>query len=42
MVIYKLDTALEMFKTGADQPGVCKGEQLIYDLLSRFGKGVEI
>jgi deoxyribose-phosphate aldolase len=40
--IYDLDTAVEMFKAGADQLGVSKGEQLIKDFISRFGKGVEI
>jgi deoxyribose-phosphate aldolase len=40
--IYDLDTAIGMFKAGADQLGVSKGEQLIKDFLDRFGKSVEI
>jgi deoxyribose-phosphate aldolase len=40
--IYDLDTALEMFRAGADQLGVSKGEQLIKDFTARFAKGVEI
>ena len=40
--IYDLDTALTMFRAGADQLGVSKGEQLIKDFTARFGKGVEI
>ena len=40
--IYDLDTALRLIKAGADQLGVSKGERLIKDFLSRFGKSVEI
>ena len=40
--IYDLDTALAMFRAGADQLGVSKGEQLIKDFQARFAKGAEI
>ena len=36
--IYDLDTALAMFRAGADQLGVSKGEQLIGDFQARFGE----
>jgi deoxyribose-phosphate aldolase len=40
--IYDLDRAVALLKAGADQLGVSRGEQLIKDFISRFGKSVEI
>jgi deoxyribose-phosphate aldolase len=40
--IYELDYALELIRTGADQLGVSKGEELIKEFEKRYGAQVEL
>ena len=40
--IYTLDFALEVLRTGADQLGMSRGEQIIREFEENYGEGIEI